>query len=54
VSTARSDVDWVVTEHGARSLRGLTAEQRTEALIELAGGERIGELAAAGCMTDDE
>ena len=25
VSTARSDVDWVVTEHGARSLAGLTA-----------------------------
>jgi acyl-CoA hydrolase len=53
VSTARSDVDWVVTEHGARSLRGLTAEQRTAALLELAGGERIGELVAAGSMTGD-
>jgi acyl-CoA hydrolase len=37
VSTARSDVDWVVTEHGARSLKGLTVEQRSAALRELAG-----------------
>jgi acyl-CoA hydrolase len=37
VSTARSDVDWVVTEHGARSLKGLTVGQRTAALRELAG-----------------
>jgi acyl-CoA hydrolase len=37
VSTARSDVDWVVTEHGARSLRGLTDEQRAAALIEVSG-----------------
>jgi acyl-CoA hydrolase len=37
ISTPRSDVDWVVTEHGARSLRGLTDEQRTAALLELAG-----------------
>jgi acyl-CoA hydrolase len=37
VSTARADVDWVVTEHGARSLAGLTAAARTEALLELAG-----------------
>jgi acyl-CoA hydrolase len=39
VSAARSDVDWVVTEHGARSLRGLTDKQRTTALIELTGEE---------------
>jgi acyl-CoA hydrolase len=38
VSTARSDVDWVVTEHGARSLAGLTAAARTDALLELSGG----------------
>jgi acyl-CoA hydrolase len=38
VSTGRADVDWVVTEHGARSLAGLTASARTEALIELSGG----------------
>jgi acyl-CoA hydrolase len=37
VSTARSDIDWVVTEHGARSLKGLTDEQRSAALLELAG-----------------
>jgi acyl-CoA hydrolase len=44
VSTSRSDVDWVVTEHGTRSLRGLSDAQRAEALLELAGGERAGEL----------
>lgn len=44
VSTSRSDVDWVVTEHGARSLRGLTDAQRAEALIELAGAERADQL----------
>jgi acyl-CoA hydrolase len=38
VATARSDVDWVVTEHGARSLAGLTSAGRTRALLELAGG----------------
>jgi acyl-CoA hydrolase len=38
VSTARSDVDWVVTEHGARSLAGLTAAARTKALHALSGG----------------
>ena len=44
VSTSRSDVDWVVTEHGARSLRGLTDSQRAQALIELAGAERADQL----------
>ena len=37
VSTARSDVDWVVTEHGARSLAGLSDTRRRTALLELAG-----------------
>lgn len=37
VSTARSDVDWVVTEHGARSLGGLSDPARGRALLELAG-----------------
>jgi acyl-CoA hydrolase len=37
VSTARGDVDWVVTEHGARSLQGLTVGQRSVALRQLAG-----------------
>jgi acyl-CoA hydrolase len=44
-STSRSDVDWVVTEHGARSLRGLTDTERTHALLELAGPKRADELA---------
>jgi acyl-CoA hydrolase len=38
VSTSRSDVDWVVTEFGARSLAGLTDGARHSALLELAGG----------------
>jgi acyl-CoA hydrolase len=37
VSTARSDVDWVVTEHGARSLAGLSDTRRRTALLELKG-----------------
>ncbi|MGX6446548.1 acetyl-CoA hydrolase/transferase family protein [Patulibacter sp. S7RM1-6] len=43
-STARSDIDWVVTEHGARSLAGLTDEGRRAALLEIAGPERAEEL----------
>jgi acyl-CoA hydrolase len=39
VSVSRADVDWVVTEHGARSLRGLSAARRRAALQELAGTE---------------
>jgi acyl-CoA hydrolase len=38
VGAARSDVDWVVTEHGARSLARMAARSRTRALLELAGG----------------
>src|SRR3954451_7471735 len=44
VSTARSDVDWVVTEHGARSLARLSDERRRAALPELAGSARAAEL----------
>jgi acyl-CoA hydrolase len=44
VSTARSDVDWVVTEHGARSLKGLSVEQRAAALVELAGAAHAAAL----------
>ena len=43
VSTARSDVDWVVTEHGARSLAGLSDAGRRRALLELAGEPRAAE-----------
>jgi acyl-CoA hydrolase len=51
VSTARSDVDWVVTEHGARSLRGLADDERAAALLELAGEEplRAGPRAKRRC-----
>ncbi|WP_354700588.1 Butyryl-CoA:acetate CoA-transferase [Paraconexibacter sp. AEG42_29] len=37
VSVLRADIDWVVTEHGARSLAGLTPSARRAALTELAG-----------------
>lgn len=37
VSTSRTDVDWVVTEHGARSLAGLSDAARSTALLALAG-----------------
>jgi acyl-CoA hydrolase len=40
VSTARSDVDWIVTEHGACSLRGLSETTRTEQILRVAGAER--------------
>jgi acyl-CoA hydrolase len=46
VSTARSDVDWVVTEHGACSLRGLSEAARTEQLLRVAGAERAATLQA--------
>lgn len=36
VTTARSDVDWVITEHGAVSLAGLGLRQRAQALAGIA------------------
>lgn len=36
VTTARSDVQWVVTEYGAVNLRGLSLRQRARALADLA------------------
>ena len=36
VTTARSDVDVVATEHGAVRLRGLAFKERVKAMIELA------------------
>ena len=36
VTTARSDVDWVVTEYGACSLRGLPEPARARALLRIA------------------
>jgi acyl-CoA hydrolase len=37
-------VHWVVTEHGAVNLFGLTLRQRAEALISIAHPEARGEL----------
>ena len=39
VTTPRNDVQWVVTEHGAVNLRGLTDAERARALISLAAPE---------------
>lgn len=39
VTTARSDVDWIVTEHGSCSLRGLSESRRRRELLRLAGVE---------------
>jgi 4-hydroxybutyrate CoA-transferase len=44
VVTTRGHVHWVVTEHGARNLHGLTLRQRGEALISLAHPDFRGEL----------
>jgi 4-hydroxybutyrate CoA-transferase len=35
-TTTAADVDWVVTDHGAACLRGLTVDERAEALVALA------------------
>lgn len=51
VSTSRSDVDWVVTEHGACSLRGLSESQRRRALLSVAGEERAAELREPAAAT---
>lgn len=47
VVTTRGHVHWVVTEHGARNLHGLSLRQRGEALIDLAHPDHRGELRAA-------
>jgi acyl-CoA hydrolase len=44
VVTSRGHVHWVVTEHGAVNLHGLTLRQRGEALISIAASEFRGEL----------
>ncbi len=45
VTTARSDVDVVATEHGAVRLRGLTILQRVRAMIDLAAPQHREDLA---------
>ncbi|HRC56635.1 MAG TPA: acetyl-CoA hydrolase/transferase C-terminal domain-containing protein, partial [Kofleriaceae bacterium] len=47
VVTTRGHVHWVVTEHGARNLHGLTLRERGEALISLADPDFRGELRRA-------
>jgi acyl-CoA hydrolase len=47
VTTARSDVDAIVTEHGVARLRGLGLEERAEALIAVAAPEHRDALARA-------
>ncbi len=44
VSLPRSDVEWVVTEHGAVSLAGLSVHDRAEALISVADPAHAREL----------
>lgn len=46
VTTPRNDVQWVVTEHGAVNLRGLSDDERARALIGLAAPEFREELTA--------
>ena len=47
VSTARSDVDVVVTEHGIAELRGVSDAERARRLVAIAAPEHRRELAAA-------
>jgi 4-hydroxybutyrate CoA-transferase len=51
VVTTRGHVHWVVTEHGAVNLFGLTLRQRAEALIRLADPAMRGELRLALAAT---
>jgi acyl-CoA hydrolase len=44
VVTTRGHVHWVVTEHGARNLHGLTLRERAEALISIAHPDVRGDL----------
>jgi acetyl-CoA hydrolase len=48
VTTARADVDLVVTEHGVARLRGLDLDQRAAALIAVAAPEHRDDLAQRG------
>jgi acyl-CoA hydrolase len=48
VTTARTDVDFVVTEHGVASLRGTTLAERALRLAAIAPPEFREDLARAG------
>jgi 4-hydroxybutyrate CoA-transferase len=47
VVTTRGHVQWVVTEHGAVSLRGRSLRERAELLMRVAHPDVRGELRAA-------
>lgn len=47
VTTSRGDVHWIVTEHGAVDLHGLTLRARARALIDLAAPSARDELTVA-------
>jgi acetyl-CoA hydrolase len=47
VTTARSDVDWIVTEHGAARLRGCSLRERARRLIDIAHPDHRDALARA-------
>lgn len=50
VTTARSDVDVIATEHGTARLRGMTLTQRAKALIAIAAPEHREALAAQAAV----
>ena len=51
VSLPRSDVEWVVTEHGAVSLAGLSLAERRQALLSIADPAHVDELARTAPTT---
>jgi len=54
VTTARSDVDLIATEHGVAQLRGLSLRQRIRAMIAIAAPEhRVTLLRAARQIWSD-
>ncbi|MCZ7527951.1 MAG: hypothetical protein M5U14_17160 [Acidimicrobiia bacterium] len=50
VSTPRTDVDVVVTEHGVADLRGRSDRERAEALVAVARPDHRADLAAAAAQ----
>ena len=47
VSVLRAEAHWIITEYGARNLRGMTLRERAKALIEIAHPDFRAELASA-------
>jgi acyl-CoA hydrolase len=50
VTTARTDVDHVVTEHGVASLRGTTLAERARRLLAIAAPEHSEQLERSGAV----